>query len=203
GMNQARFPKFMNGSEYVQFRKDVFRASHNDGWESGEPALADVFAPKELDVVNSGQFVDWQELMYREQSWNQEHNLSLAHGSEKTQMMILAGYRNEQGYYKTNDVERYNLSVNLDHKINDILKVGLSSRLSNTNKDLFWAPAINMIYMNPTAQPYDENGNMIWNPSVQQTAAWNVLANYQEPYVNNENDVRSFNVLYAELELLE
>lgn len=203
GMNQARFPKLMNGNEYVQFRKDVFRASHNDGWASGDPSNEDVFAPAELAVVNGGNFVDWQDLMYRKQSWNQEHNLSLAHGSEKTQMMILAGYRNEQGYFKTNDVERYSLSVNLDHKINDILKVGLSSRLSNTSKDLFWEPSVNMLYMNPTAQPYDENGNMIWNPSIQQTAAWNVLANYQEPYVNNENDVRSFNVLYAELKLFE
>lgn len=203
GMNQARFPRLMDGNEYVQFRRDVFRASHNDGWASGEPTNEDVFAPAELAMVNRGDFVDWQNLMYRKQSWNQEHNISLAHGSEKTQMMILAGYRNEQGYYKTNDVERYSLSVNLDHKINDILKVGLSSRLSNTSKDLFWEPSVNMLYMNPTAQPYDENGNMIWNPSVQQTAAWNVLANYQEPYVNNENDVRSFNVLYAELELFD
>ncbi len=129
---------------------------------------------------------------------NQEHNISVAHGSEKTQMMILAGYRDEEGYYKTNDFKRYNLSVNLDHRINDELKIGLSSRLSNSDRNLFWAPDVNLLYMNPTATPYDAEGNMIWNPSVQQTAAWNILANYQEPYINNDNYIKSFNVLYAE-----
>ena len=117
------------------------------------------FAPAELEIVNSGQFVDWQDLMYRKQSWNQEHNLSLAHGSEKTQMMILGGYRNEEGYYKTNDFTRYTLSVNLDHRINKLVKVGLSSRLSHNKRNLFWVPDVNMLYMNPTAQPYNEAGN--------------------------------------------
>ncbi len=198
GMNKARFPKMMTGDEYVQFRRDVFRASHNNGWASGEPRNEDVFAAKELAIVNSGQFVDWQDLMYRKKSMNQEHNISIAHGSEKTQMVIFAGYRDEEGYYKTNDFKRYNLSVNLDHRISDALKIGLSSRLSNSDRNLFWAPDVNMLYMNPTATPYDEQGNMIWNPSVQQTAAWNILANYQEPYINNDNWVKSFNVIYAE-----
>ncbi len=203
GMNRARFPELMNGEEYIHFRKDVFRATHNDGWQSGNPTNEQVFAPSELDVINSGDFVDWQDLLYRKESWNQEHNLSISHGSEKTQAMIFLSFRNEQGYYKTNDVTRYNMGVNLDHQINAHIKVGLSSRLSNMERNLFWAPAVNLLYMNPLSRPYDEAGNMIWNPSIQQTAAWNILANYEEPYVNNENNLRSFNVLYAEFKLMD
>src|SRR5690606_38996234 len=82
GMNRARFPNMMSGEEYVKFRRDVFRASHNNGWESGIPKDEDVFAPAELEIVKGGQFVDWQDLMYRKQSMNQEHNISVAHGSE-------------------------------------------------------------------------------------------------------------------------
>src|SRR5690606_10346189 len=33
--------------------------------------------------------------------------------------------------------------------------------------------------------------------------AWNILANYQEPYVNSLNYLRSFNVFYAEFKIIE
>lgn len=201
GMNEAKFPKLMNGDQYVKFRQDVFRANQITGWESGVPDNTQVFGPKELEIVNNGRFVNWQDLMFRKQSMSQEHNLNISQGSEKTQMMLSFGYRNDQGYYKTNDVERLNMGINLDHQINTIIKIGLSSRITSLNRDNFTTPDINLLYMNPTSQPYDENGDMIWNPSTQQTAAWNILANYQEPYVNQLNYLRSFNVLYAEIRL--
>lgn len=199
GVNEAKFPKLMNGEQYVKFRQDVFRANQNTGWASGVPANENVFGPNELAVVNSGDFTDWQGLMFNKRSMTQEHNLSVSHGSEKTQMMLSLGYRNEEGYYKNNDVQRINLGVNLDHKINNFIKIGLSSRITNSNRNNFTTPDINLLYMNPTSRPYDAEHNMIWNPSTQQTAAWNILANYQEPYVNKTDFLRSFNVLYAEL----
>lgn len=201
GVNEAKFPQLMDGNQYVQFRKDVFRANQKTGWDSGEPALEKVFGAKELDVVNTGNFVDWQDLMYRKKSMTQEHNVSISHGSEKTQITLSLGYRKENGYYKTNDVERLNLGFNLDHQINKFTKIGLSSRLTNSTTNNFTSPGVNLIYMNPTSIPYDEGGNMIWNPSTQQTAAWNILANYQEPYVNQLTYLRNFNVLFAEFSL--
>ncbi|HTE24147.1 SusC/RagA family TonB-linked outer membrane protein [Flavitalea sp.] len=203
GVNQAKFPKLMNGEEYVKFRQDVFRANQNTGWASGVPANERVFGPKELAIVNSGQFVDWQDMMYNKNSLTQEHNLSISHGSDKTQMVLSLGYRNEEGYYKTNDIQRINMGINLDHKISKAIKIGLSSRLTNTSRNLFTTPDVNMLYMNPTSKPYDEDGNMIWNPSTQQTAAWNILANYQEPYINKTDYLRSFNVLYGEVTIAD
>ncbi|HMF74011.1 MAG TPA: SusC/RagA family TonB-linked outer membrane protein, partial [Flavitalea sp.] len=132
GVNQAKFPKLMNGEEYVKFRQDVFRANQNTGWASGVPAVEKVFGPRELAVVKSGQFVDWQDMMYNKNSMSQEHNLSISHGSDKTQMVLSLGYRKEEGYYKTNDIQRMNMGINLDHKINKSIKIGISSRLTNT-----------------------------------------------------------------------
>src|SRR5690606_6724020 len=157
------------------------RANQKDGWTSGIPTNEQVFGPQELDIVNSGNFTDWQDLLFRKNSMTQEHNLNISHGSEKTQMMLSFGYRTDQGYYKTNDLQRLNLSANIDHTINSFIKIGLSSRLSNLNKNNFTKPDINLLYMNPTSKPFDDHGDMIWNPSTQQTAAWNILANYQEP----------------------
>src|SRR5690606_15935112 len=48
GMNQPKMPDLMSGEEYVQFRRDIFRANQNTGWSSGEPDNGLVFAPREL-----------------------------------------------------------------------------------------------------------------------------------------------------------
>src|SRR5690606_7284760 len=119
GVNQAKMPGLMEGEEYLRFRRDIFRANHNDGWESGEPTNEMVFAPGELTTVNSGEFVDWQDLMYRKNSFNQEYNLSVYHGSEKTQILFSLGYKSEEGYYKTNDMDRYSLGMNVDHTLSE------------------------------------------------------------------------------------
>lgn len=203
GMNQPKMPDLMSGEEYVQFRRDIFRANQNTGWSSGEPDNGLVFAPRELETVNRGNFVDWQDLLYRNNTLNQEHNLGISHGSDVTQVLLSLGYRAEEGYYKTNDMERFNLGMNVDHSISNLVKVGISSRLTHTTVNGFTTPETNLLYMNPVSQPYDEEGNRINNPSVQQTAAWNILANYEEPYINQTINFRSFNVLYAELKLLE
>jgi TonB-linked SusC/RagA family outer membrane protein len=203
GINQPKMPELMSGEEYVQFRRDIFRANQNSGWASGEPDNALVFAPRELETVNKGNFVDWQDLLFRNNTLNQEHNLGISHGSDKTQMLFSLGYRTEEGYYKTNDMERFNLGINVDHSISDMVKIGISSRLTHTQINGFTTPEINLLYMNPVSQPYDEEGRRINNPSVQQTAAWNILANYEEPYINRTINLRSFNVLYAEINPME
>lgn len=203
GVNQPKMPELMNGEEYVQFRRDIFRANQNSGWDSGEPNNEAVFAPKELETVNNGNFVDWQDLLFRNNTLNQEHNLSISHGSDKTRMLFSLGYKTEEGYYKTNDMERFNLGINVDHSISDMVKVGISSRLTHTMVNGFTTPETNLLYMNPVSQPYDREGNRINNPSVQQSAAWNILANYEEPYINRTINFRSFNVLYAEITPLE
>lgn len=203
GVNQPRMPRLMGGDEYVQFRRDIFRANQNEGWNSGEPDNAIVFAPGELETVNRGNFVDWQDLMYRNNSSNQEYNLSVSHGSEKTQILFSLGYRDEEGYYRNNDMNRYTLGINVDHVISDLMKVGISSRLTNTEVNDFTTPGTNLLYMNPVSQPYDDEGNLINNPSIQQTAAWNILANYQEPYTNKISNLRNFNVIYLQIDPLE
>jgi TonB-linked SusC/RagA family outer membrane protein len=203
GINEPKYPKMMNGNQYVKFRRDVFRANQDSGWNSGEPNNELVFAPSELETVNNNNFVDWQDLLFRDISLTQEYNLRVSQGSEKTQFSLSLGYRNEEGYYETSGMERLTMGINLDHKISKIIKVGLTSKISSTTINNFTLPGTNLQYMNPVSQPYDNEGNLINNPSVQQTAAWNILANYDEPYIDRDNYVRNFNVLYAEVNLLQ
>ncbi|MEN9918650.1 MAG: hypothetical protein RL662_1086, partial [Bacteroidota bacterium] len=203
GVNQAKMPRMISGDDYVQYRRDVARSSQNGGWNAGYPSDDIVFAldgDRAQDIIANKQFTDWQDLLYRD-GINQEYNLSVSHGSEKTQMIVSLGYRKEEGYYRTNDDKRLNGSISVDHKLNKYVKFGVNSRITNSvNSGATKVGGINLVYVDPLAQPFDQDGNL--NYKVGQNNTWNLLANYHEPYKNQNTTLRSFNVGYVEFSII-
>lgn len=204
GVNQAKMPKMISGDDYVQYRRDVARMSQNGGWDAGYPSDDIVFAldgDRVHDIIANRQFTDWQDLLYCD-GINQEYNLSVSHGSEKTQMIVSLGYRKEEGYYRTNDDNRLNGSISIDHKLNKYIKLGINSRITNSvNSGATKVGGINLVYVDPLAQPFDQEGKM--NYKVGQNNTWNLLANYYEPYKNQNTTLRNFNVGYVELSIIK
>lgn len=200
GVNHAKMPEMISGDDYVQYRRDVARITQNGGWVQGYPSDDIVFAldgEKALDIIENRQYTDWQDLIYRD-GINQEYNLNISSGSERTQFAVSLGYRKEEGYYKTNDYDRVNANVSIDHKLNKYISFGLNSRITNsTNSGATKVGGINLVYVDPLAQPFDENGNFLYK--VGQNNTWNLLANYYEPYKNSTSTFRSFNVGYIDI----
>jgi TonB-dependent starch-binding outer membrane protein SusC len=100
---------------------------------------------KKLKVLNSNQFKDlamelglpsidwnyynantnWQDLGFRK-ALTQNYQLSLQGGNEKTDFYLSGSVVNQDGIVINNSVKRATFKVNLDHKVNDIFKVGTS-----------------------------------------------------------------------------
>jgi len=201
GINEPKIPKMMSGEQYVQFRRDVGRVQK--GWENGYPADNLIFFPKELETITAGNYVNWQDLIFRN-GLNQQYNLNISHGSEKMQVFLSMGYLKQEGYYKTNQNERINMTLNVDYSLTKSLKVGLSSKLSNSGTDGYNSlGALSLAYMNPLAQPYDNNGKLNLFPAEANSNQFNILANYINPYKNNTNTLRGNNILYADLTILK
>jgi len=75
------------------------------------------------DPASLGKGTDWQKLIFR-QAPMQSHNLSVSGGSEKTQMAISFNYFNQDGVIISNNFKRYSLHANIDHRVNDRIKMG-------------------------------------------------------------------------------
>ena len=75
------------------------------------------------DPASLGKGTDWQGLIFRDAPM-QSHNLSVSGGSEKTQMAISFNYFNQDGVIISNNFKRYSLHANIDHRVNDRVKVG-------------------------------------------------------------------------------
>ena len=72
---------------------------------------------------------DWYDQVYHT-ALTQDHQLSIDGGNDKTKFYAGLGYNNSQGVVKGSEFERYSGRLNLDHQVNDWLKVGLKQMIS-------------------------------------------------------------------------
>jgi TonB-linked SusC/RagA family outer membrane protein len=64
------------------------------------------------------------------------YELSASGGNEKTQFYIGGGYFSQQSIVKPTNFERYSLRINLDNQVTDKLKIGTSTALARTIRNV-------------------------------------------------------------------
>ncbi len=199
GENQAQTPAMMSGDQYIQLRRDVSRTQK--GWDKGYPDDKLIFYPNELKAIASGNYADWQSLLFQNGK-NQSYNVNISNGSDKAQVFMSLGYLDQQGYYRTGDNQRINMILNTDFAVAKFLKVGVSSKISNSKTQGYNAVgSLPLAYMNPLSQPFDSTGKLVNFPSEINSALFNPIANYYNPYKNTTNNLRANNILYANITL--
>jgi TonB-linked SusC/RagA family outer membrane protein len=199
GENQAQIPPMMSGDQYIQLRRDASRMQN--GWDKGYPDDKNIFYPNELKVIASGKYTNWQDLLFQNGK-NQSYNVNIANGSDKSQVFMSLGYLDQQGYYKTGDNQRINMTLNADFVLAKFLKVGVSSRISNSKTQGYNAVgSLPLAYMNPLSRPFDSTGKLVNYPSEINSTLFNPLANYYNPYKNTTNNLRANNIVYADFAL--
>ncbi|HCI56100.1 MAG TPA: TonB-dependent receptor [Bacteroidales bacterium] len=148
--------------------------------------------------------VDWFDMILRN-SMTQNYELSLTGGDARTAFVISLGYMNEQGLLRNDVLDRYNLRVNVDHKIRKNLSVG--ANIQYTYRD--WDRRADNIYsqlikMHAMAQPYLSDGTILDRPSELATSHTNPLLNEVEGYyTNNTLRNRLFGNLYLDWEIIK
>lgn len=118
--NAMNIPKTLRRDDYLK-AKEAF------GFD-----VVDLYGPKTgwSGLPNT----DWFDEMFR-QGTEQTYNLSLSGGSEKSTFFISGNYSNIIGTRKGNGIEKYNLRINTDHKLNNWIKFGQTLFIRNTIED--------------------------------------------------------------------
>lgn len=172
GVNVPHMMALQSGEEYVQFRRDGYRYAH--GWDNPFTD-EDVFTQSELDIIKSGNYTDWQDLMYRN-ALIQSYYLSVSNSGEKTRLSLSFKYDKEEGYHKTNDSQNYNLTFTADHDLANFWTIGSTIRLKRNNTSGFKTYNNELLYMTPLSKPYLENGDLNYFPNPLNTSGYNPLA---------------------------
>lgn len=85
----------------------------NDGQS---PFYSDHYLSQYRNEVNSELYpdVDWVDEMLKKSSWMQRYNLNMHGGSQKVRYFFNAGYLTQNGFYKTDNENKYSTNNNVD-----------------------------------------------------------------------------------------
>ncbi|MBA4851825.1 TonB-dependent receptor [Emticicia sp. BO119] len=208
--------QLFSGPEFLEYVREAYRATNNYKDANGNPVptgVGDPAADAKVAVLGgdpavakgiaNGTNTDWQDLLLRN-GVMQNHSLGVQGGNDKTQFYISGGYFQDKGITAGLDYTRMSLRINIDHNINNRLKVGISSyTMYSIRNGENLNPYGMTIQQNPLAVPYDDKGNIIFSPT-NDALLTNPLAEIVPgAQVDETKKYRLFNSLYAEVKIIE
>jgi TonB-linked SusC/RagA family outer membrane protein len=186
------YPKVMDAAQYKAFRREANRAI--DKWKT-EADDAAIFGNL---LQNQGTY--WPDLFLKDGS-QRDIQLGISTGTEKTSAYISLDYFNENGIVEKDNLNRYSLRANLDHKINNIFSVGTQNQITVYDQDLRYDPFTTANKLIPMENAYDANGNVniLINNGRNISPLTDLTPNN---YENNVRTSRLFSAIYANVNIL-
>jgi TonB-linked SusC/RagA family outer membrane protein len=84
---------------------------------------------------SKGQIYDYEKEVYDHKPFTSNTHVSMSGGTEKTGFYFSAGHEDDGGIVQNTGYENTNVRLNLDHKITDDIKFGITSNYINSSAD--------------------------------------------------------------------
>lgn len=199
----SEYPRYMNTREYQAWRREANRKitqagiNPNGVWSSdaNDPLL---FSAEELRNIGNGISTDYPDLLLGNGN-QQEHQVGVSAGSDKTKVYLSLNYYGEKGLLKGDELKRYTGRMNVDQTLGKIAKAGMQMQLTYYDIDVRTNPMDEASKVAPWSTPFDSAGNIILSPLNDQ-ARWNPLVDEQPGMAtNNTLTTRTLAAAYLEL----
>lgn len=157
----AQYPKMRTGEDYLQLRREAAKTAGQ--WSSPDDDQT-LFTAEEWTALSNNQWVDWIDEVLQ-LGVVQNYQLSASGGTEKTTGLLSAGYYQEKGAFKDDEMDKYNLRGNVEHHVGQHLKIGATTQLTHyaayeRADNVLWRAATN----EPLGRPYDDDGRVVLWP---------------------------------------
>lgn len=157
------------GKEQYYINNGLYPYGKND------PDMSARYVPlySEEEIANAGKGTDWWDEVTRPGRIS-EYNVSVSGGSKMSNYMTSVNYFDQRGVVEASDFKRFTARLNLDQKINNFIKVGVSatgSQIENSNVQLgegqFEMSGVLMaaLVASPLVPIYDAYGEYKINPN--------------------------------------
>jgi TonB-linked SusC/RagA family outer membrane protein len=210
--------RYMDGGEFTEYVREAYRAnnkyaSDTPSWELDQQISTFRNDPYTLESVHMGYDANgnfnpanvradskWWDAIKRKGVIT-NHQVSIRGGNDKTQFNFSGSYFDEKGIMKDEEYSRFSIRLNLDHQVNDYIRVGGNSQIAHSLQerggDLF-----NAWRSIPIGRLYDENGNVLKNVSGTDDQYWNPMTKLEPGALSKPYKVNNFmGSYYAEIKL--
>ncbi|MFN3801951.1 SusC/RagA family TonB-linked outer membrane protein [Belliella pelovolcani] len=89
----------------------------------------------ELQRFREGNRIDYEDYFYNNTALLSNTRLTVTGGNEKTKFFVSGNITSEDGTVRRTGFDRYSIRANIDHKISNSIRLGVSSNYINTNTD--------------------------------------------------------------------
>lgn len=168
-------PDMMDGEQYKAMRAEAFRKNSSSQFSYDGATESDLYVLFDgeqalVDNYTAGKDFRYLDAVLQKGS-QQSHQISARGGTEKTAYNASIGYFSEEGIVPGMDYERINARLNLDHRINDMFKFGMSTTLTQATNNWGSNAVMNEALRNlPIGRPYLDDGvtprMFTWNDGI-------------------------------------
>lgn len=116
---------FVKVSKLLGTRPLTQEIVQNQGWDVAEYNAA----------VAAGKIYDYEKEMYGEKGFTRNTTLAISGGNERTSFYFSAGAKDEEGIIQRTGYSNKALRLNIDHRINDNIKIAVSTAYINSSAD--------------------------------------------------------------------
>lgn len=189
----------MNGEQFARYAR-ISRGLAPDNTSQDAALMSSV----EIDNLKNGVSTDWLDLVLRD-GIQQSHQVSASGGSENTTYYLSGSFFDEKGVMQKSDYQRYSFRANIDTKLTERLKVGVSTTVSTDVQNVMAnAPYNNAMTFSPLIKPYNADGSFEAYPNPREGNLTSPLLEYQpNQYVDETKKYRVFATLFGEYKLAE
>jgi len=164
----------LNTSQFIELNREMYENNNNPditleddlyGRNETDPgSLLNNFSPQfdpnsQYYLGNNPQTYDWQDAIRNQDALTQNYNVKVSGASESADYYVSLGYLNQESILKGNDLERYNLTANINTDINDFLRAGITYRASYQIADDMQASNLVEASSIQSWQPIYDNSN--------------------------------------------
>jgi len=83
----------------------------------------------------TGNFIDYEDYFYNNSALLLNTRINVSGGNEKTKFFVSGGITSEDGTVKNTGFDRYSIRANIDHKISNKIRLGVSSNYVRSNTE--------------------------------------------------------------------
>jgi TonB-linked SusC/RagA family outer membrane protein len=178
-----KFP-MMEGEKYVQMRK--LAGKYTNGLD-------------ERDDVNT----DWQDLFF-ENGVSHSHDITVSGGTQSGTYSFGGSYNHDEGVIPTQKFDRFTLRANIEQKIGNFVRVGLSSTNTYNTKEGTQLGVYNALNMSPITDPYNADGSLKRVVHLGSDDIFvltkDVIKDNEELWRQDTNTLATYNSLFGEIE---
>ena len=203
--------KSMYGKREVQrwIDRANYQADLESGnWGSANKTLDEVFGAttiagnddyKVVDLINAGDYTDWYDTIL-ENTTSQNYEASVSGGNDKTNFSLSLAAMYDKGLLKHDAMDRYNGRFNIDHIINQYVKVGGSMAFTYRSHNARNASVFDRARkMTSITKAYKADGTVNETPNVWYNAHVNPLMDEGDNFKSHIESTRYLGSAYVQL----